>query len=168
MKYRKYVILSTPLFIFAAGLQAQTAITAAGGNATGSGGTVSYTLGQPVYTTNTSTNGAVAQGVQQPFEISVVTAFAETKDIELNVSAYPNPTTTSLTLKIKAIAKLNTNSMRYQLYNIDGKLIEEKAIENAETIINFSNLAPSSYFLKVLETQVMSAHELKTFKIIKN
>lgn len=51
--------------------QAQQATTATGGNASGSGGPVAYSVGQVVYTTNTSSNGSVAQGVQQPYEISI-------------------------------------------------------------------------------------------------
>ena len=82
------------------GLQAQNAVPATGGNASGSGGTVAYSVGQVVYTTNTATNGSVAQGVQQPFEISVVTGLEEAKGINLALSAYPNPTTDFLNLKV--------------------------------------------------------------------
>lgn len=46
------------------GLQAQQVVTTSGGNASGSGGSVSYTIGQIVYTTNTNSNGSVAKGVQ--------------------------------------------------------------------------------------------------------
>lgn len=51
------------------GLQAQQTVPATGGNATGSGGTVNYTVGQAAYTTQTGSNGTITQGVQQPFEI---------------------------------------------------------------------------------------------------
>lgn len=54
------------------GLRAQETIPVTGGEASG-GGTVSYTAGQIIYTTNTGTSGSVTQGIQQPFEISVVT-----------------------------------------------------------------------------------------------
>ena len=47
-------------------LQAQDAIANSGGNATGSNGTVSYTVGQVAYTSQTGASGSVAQGVQQP------------------------------------------------------------------------------------------------------
>ena len=48
--------------IFLCALQlsyAQETITSAGGNATGTEGTLSYTVGQLVYTTNASTSGSV-------------------------------------------------------------------------------------------------------------
>lgn len=42
-------------------LQAQEAIPASGGNATGNGGSASYSVGQVVYTTNTGTNGSAVR-----------------------------------------------------------------------------------------------------------
>jgi hypothetical protein len=116
-----------------------------------------------VYTTNTGTNGTVAQGVQQPFEISVVTGLEEAKGINLSVSAYPNPTTDFLNLKVDASTPLSIQSMSYQLYDINGKLLENKKIEGNETSIVMSNLVPATYFVKVTEGN----KEVKTFKIIK-
>ena len=51
---------------------AQQAFVAAGGDATGSGGTVSFSAGQVVYTTITSGSGSVSQGVQQVYDNSVL------------------------------------------------------------------------------------------------
>ena len=70
---------------------AQQATTASGGDASGSGGSVVYSVGQIVYTTNTGTTGSVLQGVQQPYETSI-SGLNET-GINLNLSAYPNPPT---------------------------------------------------------------------------
>ena len=102
-------------------VQAQTSVNASGGNALGSGGSVSYSVGQVVYTTNTGTNGSVAQGVQQPYEISVVTAIEEAKGINLSVSAYPNPTTDYLTLEV---ADFNLLPLTFHLFDMNGKLLQ--------------------------------------------
>lgn len=146
------------------GLQAQESVPATGGNASGSGGSASYSIGQMVYTTNTGTNGSVAQGVQQPYEISVITGIEEAKGISLNCSAYPNPTIEFITLKVDASATLSIQLLSYQLYDISGKLLENKKIEGNETSIVMSNLVPASYFVKVIQGN----KEVKTFKIIKN
>jgi len=143
------------------GLQAQESVNATGSNASGSGGTVAYSVGQVVYTTNTGTNGSVAQGVQQPFEISVVTGIEEAKGINLSVLAYPNPTTDYLTL---SIGEFDISNVSYQLYDMNGKLLESKKITGNQTSIVMSNLVPATYFVKVTE----SNKEVKTFKIIKN
>ena len=142
-------------------LKAQETITATGGNATGIGGTVSYTVGQLVYTTNIGTTGSIAQGVQQPYEISVVSGVIETTDINLICSAYPNPTTDFLMLKVENYEK---EKLTYQLYDISGKLLESKNITNNETTISMRSFVPAPYFLKVSDGK----RNVKTFKIIKN
>ncbi len=103
------------------GLQAQESVNATGGDASGSGGSVSYSVGQVVYTTNTGTNGSVTQGVQQPYEISVVTAIEEAKGINLTVTAYPNPATDYLTLRID---EFEISNLSFQLYDMSGKLLQ--------------------------------------------
>ncbi len=142
------------------GLQAQEAIPVTGGNASGSGGSTSYSVGQVVYNTYTGTNGSVAHGVQQPYEISIIIGMEEAEGINLDVSAYPNPTTHSLNLKIE---NYDYSNLSYQLFDMQGKLIESKNIEGDQTKIVMSNLVPAAYFLKVFEDN----KEVKTFKIIK-
>jgi hypothetical protein len=162
MKYKKFKLSAVLLLgLGLTGLQAQESVTATGGNASGSGGSVSYSVGQVVYTTNTGTNGSVAQGVQQPFEISVVTAIEEAKGINLSVSAYPNPTTDYLTLEVLAF---QLSTFHFQLYDMNGKLLQSEKITSNQTSIVMSNLVPATYFVKVTERN----KEVKTFKIIKN
>lgn len=143
------------------GLQAQTSVNATGSNASGSGGSASYSVGQVVYTTNTGTNGSVAQGIQQPYEISVVTGIEEAKGINLSVSAYPNPTTDYLQLKVES-EKLK--DLSYQLYDMQGKLLQNEKLTGSETQINMSKYVPSTYFVRVIQGN----QSIKEFKIIKN
>ena len=151
------------LFLLSIGgvrLRAQEAIPASGSNATGSGGSVSYTVGQVFYSTQTATNGSIAQGVQQPYEISVVIGIEEAYGINLICSVFPNPTNNMLTLKVE---NYNTENLNYQLYDISGKLLETKKVESIQTEISLKEFKPASYFLKVNENAI----EIKTFKIIK-
>jgi hypothetical protein len=143
------------------GLKAQEVIPATGGNASGSGGSASYSVGQVAYQTHTGTNGSVAQGVQQPYEISVVTGLEEAKSINLSVMAYPNPTTDYLTLSIEEFDMAN---LSYLLYDNNGKLLQSEKITGNPTSIVMSNLVPATYFVKVTEGN----KEVKTFKVIKN
>jgi len=94
-------IITTALFVLlgTAGLYAQETVPATGGDATGSGGSSSYTIGQVVSTTNTGSAGSVAFGVQQNYEISTITGI-EITEINLELVAYPNPTNNDLTLNI--------------------------------------------------------------------
>ncbi|MBA7550129.1 hypothetical protein ES705_42635 [subsurface metagenome] len=123
------------------GLQAQETIPATGSNASGSGGSVSYSVGQVIYTTNTGTNGSIAQGVQQPYEISVVSGIGKAKDINLICTAYPNPTTDFLTLKVE---NYDNENLFYQLFDISGQLLESKKLKGNETTITMANLVPAT------------------------
>ncbi len=143
------------------GLQAQVAITTAGGNASGSGGLSSFTVGQLVYTTNTGTTGTVAQGVQQPYEISIIDGVEEAKEIALSAMVYPNPATDLLMLKVGTFSGGNLN---YALTDINGKLLEFRKISGNETILEMKNYANAIYFLKVIQGE----KEVKSFKIVKN
>jgi len=140
------------------GLHAQESPTATGGEATGTGGTASYSVGQVVYTTQTGTNGSVAQGVQQPYEISITVGIDETS-IKLELSVYPNPTADYLTLKVGASTFLS-----YQLIDIQGKVIENNKVTGTSTTIKMEELPSATYFLKVSKNNA----PVKTFKIIKN
>jgi hypothetical protein len=162
IKMRFLIGLITTLstyFLSLSTIQAQDAIPATGGNASGIGGTVSYTVGQVVYSSNSGSNGSVAQGVQQPFEISVVTTIEEAKEISLCM-AYPNPTKDHVVLKIDGDIKTEYIA---SLFDINGKLLESRKIKDNETIIAMDNLVSAVYFLKVIKNN----KEVKTFKIIK-
>jgi len=143
------------------GLQAQESLNATGGNAAGSGGIVSYSFGQVSYQHHTGTSGSIVQGVQQPYEISVVTAIEEARGIILTVTAYPNPTTDYLTLSIE---EFDISNLSYQLYDKNGNLLQNGIISGNKTSIVMSNLVPASYFVKVSQGKKV----VKTFKISKN
>lgn len=157
----KLLIIMFLCSLYIASLNGQEAIPATGGNATGAGGTSSYTIGQIVYNTVSGTTGTVNQGIQQPYEISIPTAIKEASGITLECKVYPNPTTDFLTLKIK---DYDTQNLSYQLFNIKGNLIENKKVLSNETQIAMGYLPPGTYFLKVTDNN----KDVKTFKIIKN
>jgi hypothetical protein len=140
---------------------AQSVIPASGGDATGTGGTASFSLGQPFYITIESTTGSVAQGVQQPYEISVVTSVESAVNINIICSVYPNPSSAYLTL---SIANIDSKVLAYKLYDLNGHLLETKEIHSNETAIQMNKFIKGEYFLKVSN----AGKEIKTFKIIKN
>jgi hypothetical protein len=151
------------LLVFVVGciiINAQETVSVSGGNATGSGGLVSYTVGQILYNTFSGTNGTVAQGVQQPYEISIVTTVENTEEISLEYLVYPNPTSGLIKLIIKSF---DYENWRFRLYNLNSILLQDKKIENEETEISLQNLSASMYFLKVINNN----REVKVFKIVK-
>lgn len=142
------------------GLQAQVTSPTTGGDATGTGGSSSYTVGQVVYTTDTSSSGSVAKGVQQPYEISIVTGVKETT-INLEMIVYPNPTTNYLNLSVKDVKLTSTY---FQLIDVQGKVLKKGQLKELNTKIKMENLPKAIYLLKVHSNNTA----LKTFRIVKN
>lgn len=159
MKHKK-VKLSVLLLGLGLAANAQQALTTTGGNSSSSGGSISYSVGQMVYKTTSSSIGSISQGVQQPFEISTVLGI-ENNSIHMELIAHPNPTNDFLTLNIKNV---ELSSLHFELYDINGKLIESRKILKSDEIIAMENLPNATYFLKVNNNK----KELKIYKIIKN
>ncbi len=65
MKHKR-IKVSTLLLGLGIASQAQESANAAGGDASGSGGNMSYSIGIPLYTEHTGTSGKLTNGVQQP------------------------------------------------------------------------------------------------------
>ncbi len=158
----KNTILFFLSFLFSFSMKAQTShqvLSASGGDATGSGGSVAYSVGQIVYTTSTGTTGSVAQGVEQAYEIYSVGIKETTLNISLSV--FPNPTSDFLTLKVE---DYNNEALSYNLIDEQGKLILSAQITNQETQVAMSTLARGSYFINIVQAN----KKIQTFKIIKN
>ncbi len=155
-KIRPIVMLASGL-LWAGFAQAQESVNAGGGDASSAGGSVAYSVGQLVYTTPTGSTGSVAQGVQQPFEISVVTGVEETA-IQLEMNAYPNPTMDYLNLRVSAYEGLSL-----QLTDVRGAVLESKKLSDNNTTISLEGVAKATYFLTVSSDDQV----IKTFKITK-
>ena len=141
------------------GLKAQQSVNGAGGNAAGSGGSLSYSVGQMFYTSSSGESGSVAQGVQQPFESSVL-GVEDSAMLDITIVAYPNPTADLLTLLIK---DFDLSDLSFQLFDMQGKMIRKKIIKTNSTQISMNSLPVATYFVTINQ----GSKHLKTFKIDK-
>lgn len=157
MKHLK--ILKIFIFLAVFQINAQEALVSSGANATGSNGNVSYTVGQAIYTTNFSATGSMSQGVQQAYEVQTVMGI-DNFDINLQFVVYPNPTADWLAIDIK---NYNYETLHYQLFDLNGRLVLSDKIVSDNTILKMQELSTSMYLLKVLRNN----KEVKTFKIFK-
>lgn len=155
----KKIILFYVLFVFSCNLWSQVSINASGNTANSSAGSISYSVGQPFYQTVYSNGFYLVQGVQQPFEISVL-GTDNHPQISLDMQVYPNPTTSILFLKIE---NKSFKNLEYHLFDALGRDISQRKITQAETSIDFNQKQSGIYFLIVSEGSV----KLKTFKILK-
>lgn len=148
------------LFLIGSRASAQSATVAAGGECTGTGGTVSYSVGQIDYITAEGSGGRMTEGVQQPYEIYTIVGVGEVQ-IELEMAVFPNPARDLLNLQIE---NFNGGNMSFKLYDKVGNLVVDQKIIGKQTQIDLSGLALATYLLQVYD----QGKELKTFKIIKN
>jgi hypothetical protein len=157
---KKSIIFTLFFLLCMVRLSAQSNTGAVGGEATGSGGSASYSIGQLFYTTHSGSNGSVEQGIQQAYEI-VALSNPEFTAVALSIRTYPNPTTDQIVL---AVNDLTLTDLSYELYDGIGRTIANAKVNQSETTIGMQNLAAGVYILKVNQKNA----ELKTFKIIKN
>jgi hypothetical protein len=140
-------------------LNGQEAVVPAGGNASGSGGTVSFTAGQVFYLFHSGASGSVSQGVQQPYEIYTV-GVIET-GLSISLSVFPNPTANHLTLLVK---EFNNEKLQYRLYDLSGKLLLSDRVGGTHTLIPTGSFPSGIYLLNI----ILENRNVQSFKIIKN
>lgn len=158
MKHFAKVLIAFCLFVYGTTIQAQNSLSTAGGDA-GAVYTVSFTVGQILYASYGTTQ-MISQGIQGPFDISLISGKEGTSEIILEAKAYPNPTTGFLNLKI---GDYKTDELDFQLIDMNGTLFQADKIVGNETLIQMGNFKSGTYFLKISENN----REVKTFKIIK-
>ena len=154
----RYIMLLS-LFCSSLSLFSQLSICNGGGNAIGSGGSVSFTIGQIAWNMFSGTSGSVVQGVQQPFEISVINSIDD-ENITLNHVVYPNPTTGNITLNIN---NEEYSHYKYYLFSLTGIILQHEKIKAVSTEIHLEEYPPSTYFLRIINGD----SEIKLFKIVK-
>jgi hypothetical protein len=159
MKHKK-IKLSVLLLGIGITAKAQQATNTSGGDATGSGGTVAYSVGQMVYTSNSGTAGSVAQGVQHAYEI--FTLGIKATELNISLTVFPNPTAENLTLQI---SNYNNEKLSYQLYDMQGKLLKNGQITAQQTQFDMNGLLPAIYFVNIVNQENKT---VQSFKVIKN
>ena len=121
MNYQNYKILIafTILIIVISKVQSQNNFVSTGANISGSGGTLSYSLGQLTYSALNGLSGSIYQGVQQPYEIYTVGI----EDVKLNISLsiYPNPSTNVVFLQADFTDQVPTATL--EITNLLGALV---------------------------------------------
>lgn len=142
-------------------LSAQESVNSAGGEATGLGGSASYSTGQVVFTAISSATGTVVQGVQQPWEIFVYPGIDE--QIERNEPAivFPNPTNGLVTIKIQ---DESWEKCMVSLWDNQGQMLLQCEFNDRQFDMDLSLYARSVYFIRITSAE----GNIKVFRIVKN
>jgi hypothetical protein len=149
---------TTMLFFLSASVMAQERTNASGNEASGAGGTVSYSVGLIDYTSSTGAGGSVSEGVQQSYEISGVGI--EEWDMSIDLSLFPNPAVDYFTVALPE----QIEGLSYYLTDDKGRLVARGDLSATENAISIAELAPATYYFNVRK----SDKNIRTYKIIKS
>ena len=116
---QKLLILSFVLCFLSTKTFAQTSINTSGGSAIGAGGSLTFSVGQLVYTRNADATRSVAQGVQQPFNVL----------LPLGVSL------------LNFTAKCNNNGIIFNWCTLSEENNAYFTLESSKDAINFTKIA---------------------------
>lgn len=125
---------------------------------TSTGSSLSWTIGEPLVSTQNSSSTILTQGFQQPLVVNPLsTNIALNQNIHLQV--FPNPTLEQITLKKEIETPLNA-----ELLDILGQSIGHYSLTKSQTTISLETLPSATYLLCIrgLDQQI-----IKTFKIQK-
>lgn len=141
-------------------LHAQQSMQAAGGTATGPGGTATYSVGQLTTVVASGPGGTASPGVQQPLEISVVSASTPASAL-LECTTYPNPTAGNIALRVDAQL---ARDLTWAIQDISGRQLQSERVLGPLTAISLAGYPAGVYLLAVKNKTA----PIKTFKIIKH
>lgn len=147
--------------------QAQTAFPALGGEADGSNGSLSYTMGQvetqDIYApiTNAEITGAIlCEGVQQTYKNSEL-GIEEITPVDFSIAVYPNPTAAGyVTVELTQ----SCADTRYELYASNGKLTQSGTLPSTKQKIDLTRCNAGTYVLKIYDSE---SGRTNSFRIIK-
>jgi hypothetical protein len=159
MKTKNQFLLFLLSLFFSGGLVAQHNTVATGGEASGSGGTVSYTVGQIDYSSPTGSSGNINQGVQQPLEFFNLSV--SENQLDFAVLLYPNPVVAELHVDLSGIS---LDQLSFTLTDATGRLIQAEAIQKDQITINMVELSRANYFLNFSQKGKI----VSSYQIIKN
>ena len=148
MKKLFYLTLCFCAFSTIAQTVTPTVLSNNGGYATALGGSIQWTIGEPVSETYTNTTKMTTMGFHQP-ELGMATLIKEQgQGSELLV--YPNPVRESLTVSFK---DLELGNYKMQLVDNIGKIIFESQTEikaDSQLVnLNMTPYAAGTYFLRI-------------------
>ena len=162
MKQTNCVMIA--FFLFGIVIQAQEAVSTAGSYGETASGSLSWTVGEPVIETITDGTNTLTQGFQQ--SRLTVTAINDLKIPCIELSVYPNPANSFLSIEVKSDKQ---RDLLLSLFDLNGRLILQKKMAGNKQTIEMRNYKPGTYILKIFQEKDNStdANFCTSYKIIK-
>lgn len=134
----------------------QEVIASAGGYATSANINLSWTLGETIIPTFTSTNIILTHGFQSVLKTVVV---EENIEDEVTVTVYPNPTSELINI---AFDEPVDAEIKVYLLNAVGRMVKTDFIEEAmqEKQINMQDLPSGIYYIKLIKGKLSNVYKV--------
>jgi hypothetical protein len=150
------IILS--IIVLSLKTQAQQLVSASGGHYSDAQLNVSWSVGETVIETFTDDNYILTQGFQQPGLVLVgIESFSDQFEA---LHVYPNPTSDYVNINLNE----DYDNLSYRVLNSEGKVIQNKQIENKTFQISFTEQNQGLYLIHLMD----GTKTMKIFRIIKN
>jgi hypothetical protein len=135
--------MNVKLFVFAPVIYssisfAQQLILCNGGEANGSGGTASYSVGQVFDMSISNNNYTIQEGVQQTYKVNTDGLLEMSTNL---FSIYPIPTSEFITIELKS----KDFEFEYYVISTEGSLVDKGIISPQNSIINLADLKTGEY-----------------------
>ena len=135
MKYLLITIVLFPVWVYS-----QSSIISSGGDATGTGGWASISIGQIFDNSWSNSTIFIQEGIQQNLLFDTDGLI----EIDFNkIVIYPVPALNEISLDFKEL----NDVFEYELFSIDGIVKDKGVVSNNNPSINLENLASGEYFL---------------------
>ena len=144
--------------VFTGGAQVveRDVISSTGGFYSNGSGQLSVTIGEVITTTISDGTNELTQGFHQTI---ITVTNIENHSIDFEMSVFPNPTSKSVTIRIKELK----DNISLTLYGVDGKIILTERIQSLETNLNVEQFANGIYFLNLSK----DGQFIKLYKVLK-
>jgi len=152
----------TLLFMLLIGfsLKAQEVVSSGGKTQAAAEYELSWTVGEAVTATVSDGTNTLTQGFHQS-EL-IITAIGELLNSDLVLKVYPNPTQDFVNIHFSKL--IDETSYSYSLFDLNGKLLEQKNITTNDVKLSIARFAEGSYLLKLSGE---NHQPLQSFKIVK-
>lgn len=155
MKKKLLFVLILSIWCLGGYAQLHDLVAASGASFKNSSGYLSFSIGELIISTHTSSSGVLTQGFHQTrlrTGVPVLSASA------IQITVYPNPVKDLLSLRVE-----HPQGFEYILYDTRGGQLFRGPVLGEQTEIDFSALAPAIYILRITDHK----EEVRLFQIVK-
>lgn len=145
-------------FLCSAYSSAQNSVNTSGGDFTSNDGSIAFSIGQVDFSNYTNASGEINLGVQQPFEILLVSVHENALNWQVDI--FPNPTADKVFVRLE---DHHLGVIAYELFDVSGKLLLAGNMEDLFHSIELDHFSPATYLLKLSNNETT----LKTFRLVK-